>query len=148
MPIGQKRAWIMMVASALAYAVYVALVLVGVDGPLAESLSETPYVAPMLWSIGGAVVATILGEVVIAATSSGQGRAAMRTDERDREIDRFGDHVGQAFVVIGAMAALAMALLEWAYFWIANVIYLAFVLSAVLGSAARLAAYRRSFQPW
>ena len=37
-----------------------------------------------------------------AISTRREGRAALRTDERDREIDRFGDHVGQAFVVIGA----------------------------------------------
>lgn len=41
--------------------------------------------------------------------------------------------VGQSFVVIGGVAALLMAMAEWEHFWIANVIYLAFVLSAILG---------------
>jgi len=144
MPIAQKRAWVMMIASALAYLVYVVLVATNLSDPMAD----TPYVAPLLWTVGGSVAATVVAEIVIASTSGRQGRAATRTDERDREIDRFGDHVGQAFIIIGALAALVMVMLEWPYFWIANVIYLAFVLSAVLGSAARLAAYRQNFQPW
>lgn len=144
MPIAQKRAWAMMIASALAYLVYVVLVVTHLQDPVAD----TPYVAPLLWTVGGSVVATVLAEVGFAATTRRAGKAALRTDERDREIDRFGDHVGQAFIVIGALAALIMAMLQWPYFWIANAIYLAFVLSAVLGSAARLAAYRQSFQPW
>ena len=145
MPIGQQRAWVMMVCSALAYAVYVVLVVTRIDG---GPIADTPYIAPLLWTVAGSVAATVLAEIVIAAASGRQSRTAIRTDERDREIDRFGEHVGQAFIVIGAIAALILAMLEWGYFWIANVIYLAFVLSAVLGSAARLAAYRRSFQPW
>lgn len=144
MPIAQKRAWAMMIASTVAYVVYVVLVVINLHDPV----SDTPYVAPLLWTVGGSVVATVLAEVGFAMTTRREGKAALRTDERDREIDRFGDHVGQAFVVIGAIAALIMAMLQWPYFWIANVIYLAFVLSAVLGSAARLAAYRQSFQPW
>ncbi len=36
-----------------------------------------------------------------------------------------------------------MALLKMDYFWIANVIYLGFVLWAVAGSAIKLVAYRR-----
>ena len=113
-----------------------------------DPVADTPYIGALLWTVGGSVAATVIAEIAFAATTRREGRAALRTDERDREIDRFGEHVGQAFIVIGAIAALVMAMLQWPYFWIANVIYLAFVLSAVLGSAARLAAYRQSFQPW
>jgi len=66
----------------------------------------------------------------------------------DREIYRFGEYIGQSFVVIGGVAALLMAMAEWDHFWIANVIYLTFVLSAMLGSVAKIVAYRRGFQPW
>jgi hypothetical protein len=37
---------------------------------------------------------------------------------------------------------------EVPHFWIANAVYLAFTLSAILGSVARIFAYRRGFQPW
>jgi hypothetical protein len=43
---------------------------------------------------------------------------------------------------------MLLALFEARYFWIANVIYLAFVLSAILGSTAKIFAYRRGFHPW
>ena len=33
-------------------------------------------------------------------------------------------------------------------FWIANVIYLGFVLSGIVASIAKLVAYRRGFQSW
>ena len=42
-----------------------------------------------------------------------------------------------------AAAALVMAMAKVDYFWIANVIYLGFVLWAVAGSMLKLAAYRR-----
>jgi hypothetical protein len=45
--------------------------------------------------------------------------------------------------VAGAAAGLVMAMARWDYFWIANVIYLGFVLWAVAGSVLKLAAYRR-----
>lgn len=52
-------------------------------------------------------------------------------------------------LAVGSYAAyLIMAMATLDYFWIANVIYLAFVLSAVLGSVAKVIAYRRGFQPW
>ena len=43
----------------------------------------------------------------------------------------------------GEAVALGMAMAKWDYFWIANVIYLGFVLWAVVGSAVKLVAYRR-----
>ena len=46
------------------------------------------------------------------------------------------------------MAALVLAMRELDPFWIANAAYLAFVLSAAVGSAAKIAAYRGGFQPW
>jgi hypothetical protein len=47
------------------------------------------------------------------------------------------------FVIAGAAAALGMAIARWDYFWIANVIYLGFVLWAIVGSVVKLVAYRR-----
>jgi hypothetical protein len=66
-----------------------------------------------------------------------------RADVRDREIYRFGEYASRWFVAAGAGAALIMAMARWDYFWIANVLYLGFVLWAVAGSVVRLVAYRR-----
>jgi len=74
-------------------------------------------------------------------------RGSRLTDARDREIGRVGDYTGQSFVIIGATAAMLMAMAGWDRFWIANVIYLCFILSAILGSVTKIIAYRTSF-PW
>ena len=37
----------------------------------------------------------------------------------------------------------SMAMARWDYFWIANVLYLGFVLWAIAGSVLKLVAYRR-----
>ena len=108
-------------------------------------LAEVPYVAPLLWTIGASIVGSIALHAVLGISSP---RDAGKKDQRDKEIYRFGEYIGQSFVVIGGVAALLMAMAEWGHFWIANVIYLAFVLSAVLGSVAKIVAYRRGFQPW
>lgn len=135
----EKRAWIMLVVTIAAYAVYVITVL-GRSGEI--PLAEVPYVSTMLWTIGGAILATIVLHIVVSTASSDE------KDQRDREIARFGDYIGMSFVVIGAVAALLMSMAEWNHFWIANAIYLGFVLSAILGSVAKLAAYRWGFQTW
>ncbi|WP_250029645.1 hypothetical protein [Paractinoplanes maris] len=125
----ERRAWSLAVVGLLAYAVYLASIVAG-----------AAYAPALLWTVGGAIVVNIAVDIV-----SGGGQKA---DQRDREIGRFGDHIGQSLVVAGAVAAMVLALLEARYFWIANVIYLAFVLSAVLGSTAKIFAYRRGFHPW
>lgn len=142
MSFDEKNTWAFGLVALVTYTVYVLVVLTRAGG---GPLTEVAYVAPMLWSIGAAVVAGIVANVVISA---GNPREAGRRDVRDREIDRFGEHVGQSFLVIGLIAVLVLAMLEVEHFWIANVVYLAFVLSALLGAMAKIAAYRGRFQPW
>jgi hypothetical protein len=136
----EKRAWILMVVAVGGYAAY-GFVIVGRAG--SAPLTEVPYVSAVLWTMGAGIVASIVLNILVAAVSpEGVGK----TDVRDREIGRFGELVGNWSVVLGGLAALAMAMAEMNHFWIANVLYLSFVVSAVLGSAARIFAYRRGFQ--
>ncbi|GII25232.1 hypothetical protein [Planosporangium mesophilum] len=139
MSFDEKRAWIQAVVAVCGYGTYVAIIL-GRTGD--TPLAEVPYAGALLWTVGAAIVAGILLHMIAGMVTPN----GTRTDQRDREINRFGEHVGQSFVVVGAVAALLMAMVEVRYFWIANAIYLAFVLSAVLGSVAKIAAYRRGFQ--
>lgn len=137
----EKRAWIMLVVSVCAYAVYAVIILGRTGG---ASLTEVPYAATLLWSVSAAIVISIVLNIIVSIASGGPAKK----DQRDREIGRLGDYIGQSFVVIGGVAALLMALAELPYFWIANAVYLAFVLSAVLGSIAKIFAYRKGFQTW
>ena len=141
MSLEEKRAWIRMSASVVAYVGYVVIVLAGANG---RPLTEIPYVAALLWSIAAAIGASIAVEIVVNVVRKG----SLLTDERDRAIGRLGDQVGQAFVAIGALAAMLMAMADWHRFWIANVVYLCFALSMVLGSIAKVAAYRGSLPQW
>jgi hypothetical protein len=138
----EKRAWIRLVVAVLGYSVYVAVIASRVDG---HSLPDVPYASTLLWTIGGAIVASIVAEIGMAVVLPGESRTK---DIRDREIGRLGEYVGQSFVVIGALAAMLMALADWDRFWIANVIYLCFVLSAILGGITKVVVYRRSFPEW
>jgi hypothetical protein len=138
----EKRAWVMALVSVGAYAAYLIAVL---GGRPAGELAETPYVAALVWTVVAAVVANVLLQMPLAMAAP---RDAGTKDERDREINRFGEYVGQSFVVLGGVAALLLAMVEADQFWIANAIYLAFVLSALLSSAAKIAAYRWGFRPW
>ncbi len=138
----EKNAWIMGLVAIAGYATYLAIILSRAG---TTPLPEVPYVSTLLWCIGGAIALGIVLSIAAAALSP---EDAGQKDQRDREIGRFGEHVGKSFLVIGGLAALALALAEASHFWIANVLYLGFVLSAILECIAKVVAYRRGFQPW
>lgn len=138
----EKGVWTFGAVTLVTYLGYVAVVLLAAR---TVPLVEVAYVWPMLVSIGVAVVAYVIGIIVISAASPGD---AGRKDERDRQIYRRGEYIGQSMVVIGGLVALVMAWFEVDYFWIANALYLCFVLSALLATAAKLEAYRSGFDGW
>jgi hypothetical protein len=142
MSLEEKKAWSFLLVAVLAYGVY--LTLIGTVGR-GEQSAEIDYAPFMLWTIGGAVVTGVAANITLAITAP---REARQSDQRDREIARLGEHVGQAFIVLGGISALALAILRADYFWVANAVYLGFVLSAVVGSIARLVAYRRGVPTW
>jgi hypothetical protein len=133
----EKGTWVYLVTSAVAYAVYLAIIL----GRLRNvPVAEVQYVPVLLWTTGASIVASIVGRVVVETASPSDSR---RSDVRDRDVSRLGEYASRWFLVAGAAAALVMAMAKTDYFWIANVIYLGFVLWAVAGSALKLVAYRR-----
>jgi hypothetical protein len=139
----EKRAWIMLVVTIPAYAIYLFLIL----GRAATTpLTQVPYAATMLWTIGAAIVANIAIAIPVAIATRKED--CDRKDERDRAIYRYGEYIGQSFIIVGTVAALGMAMLRLDYFWIANTIYLGFVLSAILGSIAKVVAYHSAYQSW
>ena len=135
----EKSTWIIGLTTAGAYVVYVALVLGSTDDTL---LTEVAYMFPLLWTISAMVVVAIVAHIVAAVASP---KDADKEDQRDQEIDRLGEYKGQWFVTVGAVTALGMAAFELDHFWIANVIYLALVLSTLLAAATKIVAYRRGF---
>jgi hypothetical protein len=133
----EKGTWVYLVTSAVAYAVYLAIIL----GRLRNvPVAEVQYVPVLLWTTGASIVASIVGRVVVETASPSDSR---RGDVRDRDVSRLGEYASRWFLVAGGAAALVMAMAKVDYFWIANVIYLGFVLWAVAGAALKLVAYRR-----
>ena len=139
----EKGTWVYLVVAIVGSTVYLSLV-------VPEFLKGTPveqidYVPAMLWVIGGAIVASIIGRILVEIFSPSE---STRGDIRDKEIDRLGERVGSSFVVIGALGALVLAMLDADGFWIANTVYFCFVLSAILSSITKLVAYRRGVPRW
>ena len=136
MTFDEKNAWAFGIIAVLTYAAYAIWVL----GQAREMpLVEVAYVWPMITAIVAAIILGIVATIVISILRPSE--AGVR-DERDREISRRGEQTGQSMVVIGALAVIVLAMIEAPYFWIANAMYLAFVLSAVLGTLTKIAGYR------
>jgi hypothetical protein len=102
-------------------------------------------VPAILWAIGASIIASIVIHIIVSIASP---KDADKRDARDKQIDRRGELVGRWFVIAGALAALVLAMLQLPHFWIANVIYLGFVLSAILASVAKIVFYRRGMPAW
>ena len=137
----ERGTWVYLVTSSAAYVVYLAIVL----GRVASTpVADVAYVSVLLWTSGASIVASVAGRTLV---ETAKPSASRRSDIRDREIYRFGEYTSRWFIVAGAGAGLIMAMAKLDYFWIANVIYLGFVLWAVVGSAVKLVAYRHGLQP-
>lgn len=141
MSFDEKQAWIFAAVTACCYAAYV--VIVGGRSQHAP-LTEIRYAWPLFGSIGAAVATTVMGTILITLLAP---KDADTRDERDAAIARHGDVIGYCVLCVGILGALGLTTAEVAHFWIANAIYLAFVIAALIGTAAKLLAYRRGFQP-
>ena len=133
----EKGTWVYLVTSAGAYAVYLLIIV----GRLASTpAAQVPYIVVLLWTAGARwsrtwraaswsrrpAPATAAGPTCGTGTSAGSASTPA---------------AGSWWP--GAAAAWVMAMAKAEYFWIANVIYLGFVLWAVVGSVLKLVAYRR-----
>jgi len=103
-------------------------------------VEDIAYQAPMLWCIGISVVVSILATIVAAVANPEE---ADKKDERDREIHRTGEYFGQYLLVLGAVAALGLAMTEQAHFWIAQALFAGFVLQGITSAVVKIRAYRR-----
>jgi len=138
----EKRNWAFLGATALAYLVYVAIILARARE---TAITEVAYAWPLIGSIGLAIGASIVGTIAAAMTAPDE---ADKKDERDAGIHRYGEVIGYTVSSIGIMGALILTMVEAAHFWIGNAIYLSFVLGAQISTAMKLVAYRRGLPSW
>lgn len=140
---GERNIWVQVVVSTLGTAVYLVIV---VPQLWQRPVEDIDWVWPMVWTVLGSIAVTILASIGWGILAGIRDPDEEHTaDQRDLEIERFGDRVGQAFAIIGSLAALILTMLEVHWFWIGNTLFLGFFLSALLGGFARLGAYREGF---
>jgi hypothetical protein len=129
----EKRAWVYAVIAAVVPAVYAVIVF----GQPADT-AEVSYARPLLIAVGAGILANVVAGTLMP-------RGADRRDERDVGIFRYGTQAGYFVLAAGAAGALLMTLAGFAHFWIANALYLAFILDALVSSIVKIVAYRRGF---
>lgn len=138
----EKVAWAGLIVAIIHVAVYTSVLLArAVDTPM----PDTPYVDAMLWSIGAGIVVMIIVSIVVAVTT---GRDAHGTDIRDKQITARAEFTSRGLLIAAALAALILAMLELDPFWIANVLYVGFSLSALLEVITKIALYRGGVPAW
>ncbi len=135
----EKGRWAYMIVVFIVSAVYFAGVL-GQVGVIPAS--EIEYVRPMITAIIATIVATIVAYIVVAISAPSE---ADKKDERDKNINRFGESIGYSVLGLLILFPLGLAMAEFDPFWIANAIYLAGVLAATISSIVKIVAYRRGF---
>lgn len=135
----EKRSWIYAVVGVVVPLVYFAAVLSKVPG---ADVATIGYVWPMLTAIGVGIGASIVLSIIAATVSPGE---AGKTDVRDKEINRRGEYVGFYVMSGAAIVPLGLAMAKIEQFWIANTLYLAFVLAALASSIVKIVAYRRGW---
>jgi magnesium-transporting ATPase (P-type) len=142
----ERNAWAGLVVGAGALMAYVIVLLTSADGGPVSAVAYQPI---MLWTIGIAIVLMIIATIGVSiVTGIVTGDTDFRSDQRDKEIGRFAERMGRAFLVIGALAAMLMAMAQWDFFWIANTLFAAFAVSGVVEGAAKVMAYRRGLPQW
>jgi hypothetical protein len=137
----ERGQWVYLIAIVLTYGAYVAIIL---RQATQTPITDVDYIPMMLWAIGIGIALSIVGRIgVEIAGHVAEPSDSHDPDERDRDIGRFGEYFAGTVLGIGMLVPFALTLSEFDYFWIANAMYLAFVVSALVGAVMKLVAYRR-----
>ena len=143
----EKGQWVYLVVFVVTYGAYLVITL----GQLGHTApADIDYVPTMLWAIGIGIALVIVGRIVVEIVGRISSEVAgnvegQEADVRDRDIGRFGEYFGGTVLGVGMVVPFALTLAESDYFWIANAMYLVFGVSAAVGAAVKLVAYRRGF---
>ena len=135
----EKGTWVV-TAIALANAVlYFATILGQIP---TTAVGDIDYQGRLLIAIGATIGLSTLAMIAVGITSP---EDAGKSDQRDKDINRLGEYVGGILVTFGMLVPFGLALAEAPYFWIANAMYLIFVLSGLCAAVVKVVIYRRGF---
>ncbi|MDN3444892.1 hypothetical protein [Microbacterium sp. APC 3901] len=137
----ERNAWAGLIVGVVVIGAYVVIVLQQAAG---GPVTDVDWFPLMMWTIGVGIVATIVLSIVwgmIAGAKDPDGVG--KSDVRDRDISRMGSRVEQSFVVIAGLGVITLCAVGADLFWVANTMFAGFAVSAMVGSVARVVAYRR-----
>lgn len=118
----EKSSWIYAVIAVALPVIYFATVL----GQLPQTAAgNIDFQAPLLAAIGGAIALSIVAHIVLAIAAPDD---AGKRDQRDKDINRYGEYVGGLILSVATVVPLILALAEvdtsgsrapftWPSFW-------------------------------
>ncbi len=140
----EQSTWWTLLLIPLAAIIYFAIILPRLADTPASALS---WQVPMIVAIGASIVGIILGTIATTVIATARTREAESgTDLREKQIERYGERLSATIAATGAAGVLALAMLGVEQFWIGNAVFLLGVIGAVVGSIAKIRAYRGVFR--
>lgn len=133
----ERSTWILGVIMLVVYGWYFTTVFAGIDDP---AMTAVGYKGMMVATVIVLVILAVVTHIIIAIADP---KGADQNDERDREINRYGEYVGGYVLAVGAVIAMGMAMLEMDSFWVANAILAGLVLSELVSAGVKIVLYRR-----
>lgn len=150
MTVNERAAWASLVAVLVSSSAYFGLI---APRLLSRPVAEISWVRPMLWTMGFAVVGSVILTIVITVVAeasrrdgcSPASRGEVTSDVRDQEIGRFGSRASMGVLSVGFGGALVLAMLHVHTLWIGNLLFLFGTVSAVVETTTKIRLYRRGF---
>ncbi len=137
----ERNTWSSLIVSIVAMTAYVIVVLQEAGG---GPLADVDWVPIMLWTIGASIVGAIVLSIAWGILAGmGDPDGVGKSDQRDRDIARFGGRVGYGVLVAAGLGVIVLCAFEADWFWIANTMFFGFAISSIVGGIASVVAYRR-----
>jgi MFS family permease len=137
----ERNIWASLIVGIVGTIVYTIILFQAAGG---GPVSEVDWVPIMLWMIGASIVVAIVVSILWGIVASIRHPDDVGTsDQRDRDIARMGNRVGESFLVIAGLGVIVLCAFEVDWFWIANTMYYGFAVSTIVGGIASVIAYRR-----
>ena len=110
-------------------------------GQLATSTpGEIDYQQRLVGVIAATIVLTVVAMIAMGVLAP---QDAGRSDQRDKDIHRLGEYVGGTILAFSMIVPFGLAMAEAEHFWVANAMFLSFVIAGLAGSSVKIVLYRR-----
>lgn len=150
MTVRERMVWASLVAVVVSSGAYVVLM---VSRLSSRPVTEISWVAPMLWTMGLAIVGSIVLTIAFAIIAGIDRRGGcppatadeVISDVRDLEIGERGGRAATGVIGVGVGGALALSMLDAHPFWIGNLLFLFGTVGTVVETVTKIRLYRRGF---